>query len=504
VIRSRILVHMASAVDAELEAPVHALTLAVSRRAPGVDSAQPVRDLDQIRSFLSGPGLTALFDLPWMLLFIGVLFLLHPALGVTVLLGGIALIGLTLLTDRVTRAAAARLLDLARDRQQLIDTSRRHVDALHAMGMEGRQERRWAECNRRYLAAHVRLAGSTGTLTSVGKIFRLFLQSLVLTVGAYLVIGDRASGGIIFASSILSSRALAPIELAIANWRGFVGARGSWARLKLAFDQMGAPSPRTLLPPPEMALTLDNLTLAPAGESKPIVHNVSLHTLAGQAIAVLGPSGAGKSTLLRGIAGILPAAAGTVRLDGATLDQWPRDTLGRHIGYLPQNVELLTGSVAENIARFEPDAPHELILMAAHLAGVHDMIQHLPDGYNSQVGQDGRALSAGQRQRIALARAMYRDPFLLLLDEPNSNLDESGEDALVTAVRAATARGAIVLVIAHRPAILAAIDLVLLMRDGRAEAFDRVERLVPHLLPGSAGVDRVQRAGPVGFVPQRA
>lgn len=479
VIRGRILTHMARSVDARLDAPVHRLVLALARRAPGQDSAQPVRDLDQIRGFLSGPGPTALFDLPWVIFFVAILFLLHPALGVTVLLGGLVLVGLTILTDRLTRASIAELMTLSRDRQQIVDTTRRHSETIFAMGMGGRVERRWLAANRAYLRTHVRLSGSTATLASVGKIFRLLLQSLVLTVGALLVIADQASGGVIFASSILSSRALAPIELAIANWRGFITARESWKRLRETIPTMGAAPGRALLPPPASTLAVEDLSLAAAGGNTPIVRHAWFAAEAGTAVAVLGPSGCGKSTLLRGIAGILPPLSGAVRLDGASLDQWPREMLGLHIGYLPQNAELIDGTVAQNIARFDPSARDQAVIDAATAAGVHELIQHLPDGYNSDVGADGRNLSAGQRQRIALARALYGNPFLLLLDEPNSNLDRDGEQALIAAVRNVKRRGAIVVVVAHRPSILDAIDRVLLMRDGRIEAYDEKQKLLP-------------------------
>lgn len=487
VIRGRVLIHMAGAVDSALEDRVHDAVVAAARRLPNVDATQPVRDLDQIRGFLSGAGPTAFVDLPWVLFFVAILFLLHPWIGITVLIGAALLVLLTLITDMITRPAMERMLGLARRRQEVVDTSRRHAEALYAMGMDHRLRDMWRASNRDYLAAHVEMSGSGSTLGSIGKVFRMFLQSVVLSVGAVLVIENEASAGVIFASSILSSRALAPIEQVIGNWRGFVSARKSWERLKDGFAHFEQAAPVQPLALPKAALSIESLSLAAPGEQTILVRNISFLAFAGEAIAVMGPSGSGKSTLVRGIAGILPAAAGSVRLDGAELDQWPRDRLGRSIGYLPQNVELLQGTVAENIARFDPEATSDAIIHAAKQAGVHELIQHLPDGYNTDVGADGRFFSAGQRQRIALARALYGDPFLIILDEPNSNLDDVGEQALIEAICAAKARGAIIVAVAHRPAILQAIDNILLLKDGTARAYERKERV----LPPSASVSAV-------------
>lgn len=477
-VRGQLLVHLSSNVDVQLEGKAHDLSVTLARLYPARDSSQPVRDVDQVRQFLAGTGPTALVDLPWVLFFVVILFLLHPWIGITVLAGAVVLIVLTMLTEWMTHAGTARLVQLNRDRQQAIETSRRHAETLYAMGMERRLGDMWRAANGVHRVTHVRLSTRAGMLVTAGRIFRLLLQSVVLSVGALLVLSGKASGGVIFASSILSSRALAPIELAIGNWRGFVAARQSWQRLGDVIG-FGDTQPVQPLPPPRASLAAEALTLAPPGASDPTVRNISFTALAGEAIAILGPSGAGKSTLLRGLAGTLPPIAGEVRLDGATMAQWPRDRLGRDIGYLPQNVELLPGTVAQNIARFEAAPDAAMILAAAQQAGVDDLIQRFPEGYDTQVGVDGRRLSAGQRQRIALARALYRAPFLLLLDEPNANLDPTGEAALVDAVLAAKARGAIVIVVAHRPSILAAIDNVLLLRDGCAQSYGPQRMIFP-------------------------
>lgn len=490
-LRARIMSHMASLVDQTLEAPVHDLVTLISRSGLPFEATRPVRDLDQIRSFLSSSGPATLVDLPWIAFFVGILFLLHPWIGVSVLVGAVMLLGLTFLTDWMTRHRGGRLTALAAERQRHLDSSRQHAETAYALGMEHRLRDQWLAAHRGYRGANDRLSVIAGALGAVGKVFRMFLQSAVLSVGALLVIDGEASGGVIFASSILSSRALAPVEQLIGNWRAMTSARQSWAQLKAMMARMPAPREPHELPVPRGVLSLESLALRAPGTADPIVREVSFITYAGSAIAMLGPSGSGKSTLLRGIAGILDPAMGSVRLDGATLDQWSRQALGQHIGYLPQDVDLISGTIAQNIARFDPQASSESVIAAAQQAGVHDLILHLPGGYNYDVGVGGRRLSAGQRQRVALARALFGDPFLILLDEPNSNLDPEGEAALVKAVTAAKSRNAIVIVVAHRPSILHAIDHVLLMEGGRVRDFGRKEHLLGQQLRAAPATDLV-------------
>lgn len=482
-IRSRVLLHFSAAVDVDLSEDVHKLMSLMARTQTSMDSLQPMRDLDQLRQFLAGPGPSALVDLPWMLFFIIILFLLHPYLGITVLIGGAILVFLTFLTERLTAEKNQKLMQLAGNRQVVADITRRHAEVLSAMGMEGRIGERWRTTSGQFLAAQEKLNAIANSLSNLTKILRMVLQSGVLTVGALLVMNQQASGGVIFASSILASRALAPVEAAIANWRGFVGARQGWARLKSLILAMPEFPATDMLPAPEKLMVAEDVTLGPPGTERLTVQGVKFGLRAGEALAILGPSGCGKSTLVRGLAGIWPLVSGAVRLDNADIKQWPPESLGRHIGYLPQNVELIGGTVAENIARFDPDAQSEDVIKAAQLAGVHDLILHLPDGYNTSVGADGRALSGGQRQRIGLARALYGNPFLIILDEPNSNLDSLGEDALASAIADVRARGAIVIAVAHRPSLLASVDMVLLMKEGKAVAFGPRDKLVGHLLP---------------------
>jgi ATP-binding cassette subfamily C protein len=496
VIRGRMLVQVGASFDVGLGSRIHQLIgkLALTTRTPG-DGLQPVRDLDAIRAFLSSGGPAALIDLPWMLFFILVLFLLHPALGVTVLIGAIILVGLTYATERMTRDASRRLTAATAQRQAMAESTRRHAEVVKAMGMERRTAAMWNSVSSTSIAAQERLTNIASGIGGASKVFRLLLQSVVLSVGALLVIENKATGGIIFASSILTARALAPVEVAIANWRGFVAARQAWARLQQLLARAPQENVSHELPAPKSTLSVEGLVLGPPGAQRATVEGVSFLAKAGEAIAVIGPSGSGKSTLVRGITGVWAPLRGAVRLDGAALDQWSSEALGQHIGYVPQNVELVDGTVAENIARFEPGARSEDVIAAAKLAGVHDLIVHLPDGYDTQVGSDGSSLSAGQRQRVALARALYRDPFLIVLDEPNSNLDSEGETALAEAVKAACARGAIVLLVAHRQSILSVVDLILYMRDGKALAYgprDDILRRIAGQAPQKSIQDKAQ------------
>ena len=472
--RTGILGDVAAALDAQLSRRVQSAMsdLALRGAKPGGDGLAPMRHLDQVRGFLAGSGPATLIDLPWIVFFLGILFLLHVWLGVTALAGAAVLIGLTFLIDRSTRDPVAALSRSASIRDGMAESNLRHVEVLTALGMRTRRANRWEAVNAGHRAAQNELARATGRLGGASKVFRMFLQSLILTVGVLLVIDGKASGGVIFAASILAGRALAPVDQAIANWRAFAGARLGWHRLNELLAQVPeTPAAMTMLPRPSDKLVVSQLAVAPPGTQRVTVSHADFQLAAGSALAIIGPSAAGKTSLGRALIGVWRPLRGSVRLDGAMLDQWHPDALGAFVGYLPQTVELIEGSVADNIARFDPDRDSAAVIAAARIAGVHEMIVHLPQGYDTPVGADGSALSAGQRQRIGLARALYQDPFLVLLDEPNSNLDAAGEAALGEAVAAIRARGGIVVLIAHRPSALEQVDFVLFMRDGRMEMF---------------------------------
>jgi ATP-binding cassette subfamily C protein len=482
-IRGRILVRIGTALDESLNSRVFETVVRLPLMAGGRgEGLQPLRDLDNVRSFLSSMGPGAFFDLPWLPFYLAICFAFHVMIGLTALVGAIILVTLTVVTEFMSRTPAREAMGLAARRNDLAATSRRNAEVLVAMGMTGRLTKRWSEANENYLAGNQRASDVAGGLGAIAKVMRMTLQSAVLGVGAYLVIHQEATAGIIIAGSILSARALAPVDLAIAHWKGFVAARQSWHRLNRLLESLPAQTAQTLLQSPSKRLSVESVSIVPPGDQKVIVQDVTFAVEAGNGLGVIGPSGSGKSSLVRALVGVWQPARGKVRLDGAALDQWSSDVLGRHVGYLPQDVELFAGSVAQNICRFDPDAGSQGIIAAAKEAGVHEMIIKMRDGYDTQIGEQGTALSAGQAQRVALARALYGDPFLIVLDEPNSNLDTEGDEALTRAIRAARERGAIVVVVAHRPIGIEAVDMLLVLKDGRMQAFGPKETVLGQVL----------------------
>ncbi|WPO44358.1 type I secretion system permease/ATPase [Tardiphaga sp. 42S5] len=482
-LRGRILVRIGSSLDEVLSPRVFQTVVRLPLLAGGHNEGlQPLRDLDNVRSFLSGMGPSALFDLPWLPLYLAICFAFHPMIGVTALVGAVLLVGLTILTEIMTREPAREANGLAARRSGIASASRRNAEVVVAMGMAGRLTQRWREANETYLAGNQRTSDVAGGLGAIAKVMRMILQSAVLGVGAYLVINQEATAGIIIAGSILSARALAPVDLAIAHWKGFVTARQSWHRLNGLLYALPDQAAVTQLQNPSQKLTIEGVSIAPPGEQKVTVSDITFALAAGNGLGIIGPSGSGKSSLLRALVGVWKPVRGHVRLDAAALDQWAPDDLGRHIGYLPQDVELFAGSIADNICRFDPDAKDDDIITAARQAGVHDLIVGMREGYDTQVGDHGGVLSAGQAQRIALARALYGDPFLIVLDEPNSNLDTEGDEALTKAVRAARTRGAIVIVVAHRPIGIEGVDMLLVLKDGRMQAFGSKETVLGQVL----------------------
>jgi ATP-binding cassette subfamily C protein len=486
-IRSRILVRVGRSLDETMSARVYdaIVRLPLKAGAKG-DGTQPVRDLDSVRGFLSGSGPVAFFDLPWMPIYLAICFLFHTYLGLTALAGAIILVTLTVITEMKTRRPTRSAAQFAVARNALLEASRRNAEAIAAMGMAGRISKHWNDLNRNFVAASGRASDVGGGLGAFSKVLRLLLQSTILAVGAYLVIDQQSTPGIMIAASILGARALAPVDLAIANWRGFVGARQSWQRLSRLLGHLPPATDPMPLKPPARTLVVQNAAVAPPGQPRIVCQDVNFTLAAGKALGVIGPTASGKSSLARMLVGVWSAARGTVRLDGATLDQWSPETLGRYIGYVPQDVELFNGTVAQNIARFEDPPDADAVIAAAHAAGVHDLIINLPEGYETAIGEHGSALSAGQAQRIALARALYRDPFLVVLDEPNSNLDAEGDEALTRAILGLRARGAITIVVAHRPSAIAGVDYILIMAKGRQQQFGPKEEILTRLTPANA------------------
>ena len=483
-IRSRILVRIGSSLDEAMSLRVYdaivRLPLKIGAKGDGV---QPIRDLDAVRGFLSGIGPIAFFDLPWMPVYLAICFLFHTYIGLTALFGALILITLAVVTEVRTRHPTRSATQFAVARNALLEASRRNAEAITAMGMTGRIAKRWGELNHNYVAASGRASDVGGGLGAMSKVLRLLLQSAILAVGAWLVINQQSTAGIIIAGSILGARALAPVDLAIANWRSFVGARQSWQRLSRLLGHLPPLEPPMPLKPPAHTLVVQNGAVCPSGHQKLVCQDVNFTLVAGKALGVIGPTASGKSSLARMLVGVWTPIRGTVRLDGATLDQWSPELLGRHIGYVPQDVELFNGTVAQNISRFDDPPDPDAVIAAAHAAGVHELIINLPEGYETSVGDHGSALSAGQAQRIALARALYRDPFLVVLDEPNSNLDAEGDEALTRAILGLRARGAITVVIAHRPSAIAGVDYILIMAKGRQQQFGPKEEVLTRLAP---------------------
>jgi len=499
-IRGEALLGVANGLHDDLFEAVHHATVTRSLRTGPAsapergDGLQFMRDLDAIHVFMAGSGPLALIDLPWVIVFMAVLFALHWWLGLTALGGTLVMAGLTVVSNRRTQAGSRDLAMITGQRSAAAMAEIRFGESALAMGMADRLVQRTQAWEARYIGAQTFLARTMLRLGGASRMVRMLLQSLILTVGALLVIDGQASGGVILASSVLSGRALAPVDMAIANWRSFVAARAGWGRLVTGIATWQKPAPRTIVfDQPTAHVALRDVWIAPPGSTKFVVQGVSLSLMAGQVLALVGPSAAGKSSLVRAMLGIWNAERGEIRIDGATIDQWGSDRIGRHFGYVAQTVDLIDGTIGENIARFDTAASSGAIIAATRGAGMHDTILALPDGYDTRVSAGGGALSAGQRQRIGLARALYGDPFLLVLDEANSNLDATGDAALADAIGAVQRRGGIVVMITHRPATLGPATHMAVMQNGRLVDFGERD----------AVLNRGQIEAPPRHAPQR-
>src|SRR5262245_24276151 len=471
VLRGQVLVRLASRMDRRLTPLAHGAVMRL-RSVTGAqgNATQPIRDVDSIRAYLSGQGPIAILDMPWMPLYLAFIFVLHPVLGWITSFGALFLIGVTLLTEKLTRAPGEAAMSTSKKRWAIADATDRNAEVLQAMGFGHCFSRRLDAVNAEHISANERLSDLVGGLSSVSKVFRLMLQSALLGIGAYLTIKNEMTAGAIIACSIASARALAPIEVAIGNWRSFAAPRKACHRLDSVLATLPEKAAPLLLPAPSRLLKVENISVAVPGAPTVVLAGVGFELKAGTVLAVIGPSASGKSTLARALTGVWPLNRGSVRLDGAALPSWSLEELGRHIGYLPQDVHLFDGSITENIARFEERPDSQRVVAASAAAGVHEMVLRLPHGYETRIGDGGSVLSAGQRQRIGLARALYGQPFLLVLDEPNSNLDAEGERALGRAIAGVSQRGGIVVVIAHRTSVLSAVGLLAVMHNGEMTA----------------------------------
>ncbi len=470
-IRSRLLVRIGLRIDRLLSAQVFSQVITVAGPGEQAERQQLHRDLQNVRQFVSGAGMTALFDLPWAPFYFAVVVMFHWALGLVALAGAGVLVVLSLLNELLSRKPVTEAAEHAAEAERIFAAGQRNSETLQALGMQPRYAQRWLGVHSSDLLVQTKAADIAGALSVTSKTSRLVLQSAMLAMGAYLVIAGAITPGVMIAASIIMSRAMAPIDLAISHWRSLIAARQGLGRLSNAFENVHDAKERLSLPAPEGHIHVDNVFAGPVGTRESTLKGLDFKLAPGDALGVIGASGSGKSTLARVLVGVWPTLRGHVRLDGAPLEHWPPEQLGQHIGYLPQEAELFDGSVADNISRFDERADPAAIIAAARSANVHEMILSLPDGYNTRVGEGGAVLSGGQRQRIALARALFGEPALIVLDEPNSNLDGEGEAALADAIKTMRRAGRTIVVMAHRRKALEQVNHILVINEGRQAAF---------------------------------
>jgi PrtD family type I secretion system ABC transporter len=496
-VRSRVLVRIGCRLDRVLNKQVFSSVFEQSVRQPSGSHSQALRDLDSLREFMTGSGLIAFCDAPWVPLFLAVVFMFHPLLGFVALTGAVIIFLLALANEIFTRKPLSEASKANVGASTFVTTSLRNAEAVQAMGMLPGIMSRWSEKHQDVIGLQAQASDRAGLILSSSKAIRMFLQVAILGTGAYLALRQEITPGTMIAASIIMGRALAPVEAAVGQWRGFVNARTAYQRLNELLANTTENKDNMPLPAPRGHLAAERVVVAPPGSRTPVLKGVSFELPAGEAMGVIGPSGAGKSTLARALVGVWPAVNGAVRLDGADLHEWDKEELGPYLGYLPQDVELFDGTVAENIARFR-EVDSDAVVRAAQMAGVHDLILRLPDGYDTQIGAGGQALSGGQRQRVALARALYGDVRLVLLDEPNANLDTEGEKALTAAIANLRQEGRTVVIITHRPQLLSGVDKVLAMDGGQVKAFGPRQEVLARYTRPSVVADQSGSGGSQG------
>ena len=476
-IRSFVLVRVGNRFDMMMNKRVYTAAFQQNLKTSGANAGQAMSDLTNVRQFLTGNALFAFFDAPWFPIYLAIIFFFQVPLGFFALGGTLILIVLAVVNERITRKPLAEANALSVEANTMATNNLRNAEVIESMGMLPNLMSRWFKVHSKFLGLQANASNKAGMISAGTKFTQLSLQSLVLGIGALLVIEHKMSAGMMIAASILVGRAMQPVQQVIGAWKSVGSTRSAYGRLVAILEANPKRETGMSLPKPRGALTVEGVTASPPGVKAPVVRNVSFGLEPGDVLGVIGPSGSGKSTLARLLIGVWPAMMGKVRLDGADIYQWNKAELGPHIGYLPQSIELFAGTVSENIARFG-DVDAEKVVTAAQRAGVHEMILHLPEGYDTKLGDGGAGLSGGQRQRLALARAMYDDPALIVLDEPNSNLDEVGEAALVKAVLELRQRGKTIVLITHRQAALNATTKLLMMRDGAVAAFGPTQKVL--------------------------
>jgi ATP-binding cassette, subfamily C, bacterial EexD len=480
-VRSRIMVRISNRLDVLLSRDVYRASFKRSLQSGGADAtAQSLNDLTSLRQFFTGAGVFAFFDAPWFPIYTAVMFLFHPWFGWMTLACGSILAVFAVINHRVTGQALAIANKENVASNVITSKTLRNAEVIESMGMLETLMNRWAKRQRYVMMLQSQASDKGGVVSSISKMFRMWSQSVMLALGAYLVIQHEINPGLLMAGSLLLGRALSPIDQMINSWKGFVAAKVQYDRLNKVMDDLNKEPERMPLPAPEGHIQVENLIVAPPGAKSPVLRNISFVTPAGSIVGIVGPSAAGKSTLVRALMGIWPPQHGVVRLDGADIASWDKQALGPYVGYLPQDIELFEGSISENIARFDKVDPDKVV-QAAQMAGVHEMILMLPDGYDTVIGSDGVNLSGGQRQRIGLARAIYGNPRLIVLDEPNSNLDDVGERALGVALQKLKETGATVFIVSHRPNILTRLDRILVMAGGTISLYGERDRVIAEL-----------------------
>ncbi|WP_046489743.1 type I secretion system permease/ATPase [Pseudomonas veronii] len=493
-VRSRIMVRVSNRLDVLLSRDVYRASFKKALSTGGMDaSAQSLNDLTSLRQFLTGNGLFAFFDAPWLPIYTAVMFLFHPWFGWMTVGSAVVLVVLAYFNHRYTGKALTEANQQSVRATLQTTKNLRNAEVIESMGMLDTLMARWAIYQRRVLVLQSQASDKGGIITSISKTFRTWAQSIMLALGAYLVITHEINPGLLMAGSLLLGRALSPIDQMIGSWKGFVAARVQYGRLNDTLEKLNAEPQRMALPDPEGHIQVENLVIAPPGAKAAVIRNMSFVTPAGSIVGIVGPSAAGKSTLARALLGIWPPQHGTVRLDGADIAAWDKQKLGPHLGYLPQDIELFEGTISDNVARFGKVDPEKVVL-AARVAGVHEMILQLPDGYDTVIGSEGINLSGGQRQRIGLARAIYGSPRLIVLDEPNSNLDDVGEKALAVALQKIKETGATVFIISHRPSILSRLDRIMVMSAGTITMYGARDQVIAELAQQQAKAQ--QRVAP--------
>jgi ATP-binding cassette, subfamily C, bacterial exporter for protease/lipase len=492
-VRSFILIRVGARLDMVMNKRVYTAAFEQNLKRGGTNAGQALQDLTNIRQFLTGNALFAFFDAPWFPIYLIVIFLFDPHLGIFALIGSTVLVALAYINEIVSRKPLSEANTMAIASSNLATNNLRNAEVIEAMGMLPNLMGRWLQLQGKFLNLQADASEKAGIVQAVTKFVRLSIQSLVLGYGALLVIEGKMTSGMMIAASILMGRALSPVEMLIGVWKQWSSTRSAYSRLT---ELLATNPPREAgmeLPKPQGNVTVETVTAAPPGSQVAVIKGLSLAIQPGDALGLIGPSGSGKSTLARLLVGIWPAAVGKVRLDGADIYHWNKDQLGPHIGYLPQDVELFGGTVNENIARFGKVDPEQVII-AAKRAGVHDMILHLPQGYDTRLGDGGAGLSGGQKQRLGLARAMYGDPSLIVLDEPNSNLDDVGEQALVNAIADLRRRGKAIVLITHRMSVIGITNKLLLLRDGAAQMFGPTQEVLNALAQAQQQAQQAQQA----------